>query len=72
MPIVPLTRFNESIVMGSGLLAFVLVIPLYFAFKKAVIGYRVTIVARYQQTKIWKAWAGTTFYKLYNKYIDKN
>jgi uncharacterized protein (TIGR03546 family) len=68
MPIVPLTRFNQSIVMGSGLLAFLLVIPLYFVFKAAVLKYRSAIVARYKQTKIWKAWAGSAVYQWYNKY----
>jgi len=68
MPLVPMTRFNNSIVMGSGLIAFILVIPLFFVFKRLIIKYRATVVARYKQTKIWKAWAGTSFYNWYLKY----
>ena len=68
MPIVPMTRFNNSIVMGSGVLGFLLVIPLFFAFKSLIAKYRLTVVARYKQSKIWKAWSGTTIYKWYTTY----
>ena len=68
MPIVPLTRFNNSIVMGSGVVGFLLVIPLFFVFKRLIAKYRETVVAKYKQTKIWKAWAGTAFYKWYLTY----
>lgn len=70
MPIVPLTRFNNSIVMGSAIVSLILLIPLYFFFKAMILKYRLTIVARYQQSKLWKAWASTSFYKWYTKYDD--
>jgi uncharacterized protein (TIGR03546 family) len=68
MPLVPLTRFNNSMVMGSALVGFGLVIPLFFLFKSGIVKYRATVVARYQQTKIWKLWIGTSIYKWYQKY----
>ena len=68
VPFVPLTRFNNSITMGSALVSLVLVIPMFFVFKAAVFKYRETVVARYQQTKIWKAWTGTSIYNWYSKY----
>jgi len=68
MPFVPMTRFNNSIVMGSGLISFIFVLPLFFVFKKLILKYRATVVARYKQTKIWKAWSGTSFYNWYLKY----
>lgn len=68
MPLVPLTRFNNSIVMGSGLIAFLLAIPAFFVFKAMIIKYRATVVARFRETKFWKAWAGTTLYKWYTTY----
>lgn len=70
MPLVPLTRFNDSIVMGSGAIGFLLAIPAFFAFKILVIQYRATVVARFQSSKAWKAWSGTTFYKWYTKYEE--
>ena len=70
MPLVPLTRFNNSIIMGSGLVGLILVIPAFFIFKTLVIKYRQTVVARFKGTKIWKAFAATKFYNWYNKYTE--
>lgn len=68
MPLVPLTRFNNSIVMGSGAIGFILVVPLYFVFRHLVRTYRVAVVERFKQTKLWKAWVGTSIYKWYTTY----
>lgn len=68
MPLVPLTRFNNSIVMGSAVVGFALAIPAFFVFKALVIKYRSTVVARFKQTKMWKAWTGTTLFKWYTTY----
>ena len=70
MPLVPLTRFNNSIIMGSGILGFILVIPAYFLFLYLVRQYRITVVARIKGTKIWKLMAATSFYKWYAKYQE--
>ena len=70
MPLVPLTRFNNSIIMGSGLLGFILFIPAYFIFLALVRQYRITVVARIKGTKIWKLMAATSFYKWYAKYQE--
>lgn len=68
LPLVPLTRFNNSIVMGSGIIGFLLAIPLFLVFRSLIDRYRETIVAQYKQSKIWKLWASTSFYKWYLKY----
>lgn len=70
MPIVPLTRFYNSIVMGSGLVSIILAIPTFFLSKKLIIKYRATVVARYQQTKFFKALKATKFYGWYSKYDE--
>jgi uncharacterized protein (TIGR03546 family) len=70
MPIVPFTRFNNSIVMGSLLTSLILVIPAFFIFKKLILKYREVVVARFKQTKVWKIFTATTFYKWYVKYDD--
>lgn len=68
MPLVPMTRFNNSIVMGSGLIAIILAIPAFFLFKTLIIKYRQSVVAKFRQSKFWKAWTATTFYKWYTTY----
>lgn len=68
MPIVPLTRFNNSIVMGAGLIS-ILVAPFaYFVFVFLIQKYRATVVARFEGTKFWKAIKATSLYQWYVKY----
>lgn len=68
MPIVPFTRFNNTVVMGSGVVAFALSPFVYFFAKIMVSKYRVVVLARLKQTKIWKAVQATSLYKWYYKY----
>ncbi len=68
MPIVPFTRFNNSVVMGSGLLAILLAPIVFFAAQYLISKYRLHIVSRFQKTKFWKVVQATGFYKWYAKY----
>ncbi len=67
-PLVPMTRFNNSIVMGSMIISFVLAPIAFVVFKILIIKYRATIVARFRETKYWKAFAATSIYNWYCKY----
>ena len=68
MPIVPFTRFNNSLIMGSGIVAFLLS-PLVFILSKILIKkYREKVVERLSQTKIWKAVKATSLFQWYYKY----
>lgn len=68
MPLVPLTRFNNSIVMGSAAIGFLLAVPGFFVFRALVLKYRVTFVARFKQTTFWKGWTATKLYAWYTTY----
>ncbi len=68
MPIIPLTRFNNSIVMGSLVLSVLLTPLLFFIFKSLIIKYRISVVEKFKKSKFWKAFAATSIYNLYNKY----
>lgn len=70
MPLIPLTRFNNSVVMGSGIIGFTLAIPLFFGFKVFIVKYRQNVVARFRDSKIWKLWTTTVVYKWYSKYSE--
>lgn len=70
MPLVPLTRFYNSIVMGSGLVAIVLAVPIFILSKILIMKYRQLIVARFKSTKLWKLMQATSFYKWYAKYDE--
>lgn len=68
MPLVPMTRFNNSIVMGSMLIGILLAIPGFFIFRHLILKYRSSVVENFKQTKIWKAWTATKIYNLYCSY----
>lgn len=70
MPLVPLTRFNNSIVMGSMIVGLILVTPAFFVFRALIVKYRVVVVARFQGTKLWKSFAATKLYNWYTKYNE--
>ncbi len=68
MPIIPLTRFYNTIVMGSGVVSIAL-IPFVFIVSKIMIAkYRNTVVVKAQKTKAWKYFTATKFYNWYATY----
>ncbi len=70
MPIIPLTRFYNSIVMGSAVLSILLSPFVFFASRVLIQKYRELILARLQQTKLWKLVKATALYKFYAKYDE--
>ncbi len=68
MPLVPMTRFNNSIVMGSMIVSVILLPFAYFGFKYLILKYRQTVVARFKNTKFWKVFIATKFYNWYTTY----
>jgi uncharacterized protein (TIGR03546 family) len=68
MPILPFTRFNNTIVMGSGLVALALSPLIFFVSKKLVIQYRESVLEKIKQTKMWKVIKATSLYKWYYSY----
>lgn len=72
MPIVPYTRFNNSIVMGSAVVTFILSPFVFILSQYFIIKYREVVVARFQKTKVWKFVQATKFYQWYYKYDQFN
>jgi uncharacterized protein (TIGR03546 family) len=68
MPIIPYTRFYNSVVMGSGVVAFTLSPLIFIGAKILIQKYRIKIVEKFKQTKIWKAVKATALFKWYAKY----
>lgn len=70
MPIIPFTKFYNSVVMGAGVVSLLLAPIVFIVSRKMVMKYRVVVVARFQQTKFWKAVKATSLYKWYAKYDE--
>jgi uncharacterized protein (TIGR03546 family) len=69
-PITPLTRFNNTVVLGSFVGAIILFLPIYFGMKKFVIAYRMTIGARVERLKIYQILKRTSLVKWYQRVRD--
>ena len=70
IPLGPLTRFNNTLVMGSFLSGLVLVFPVFFGMKKFVVVYRERLEDRIKKLKIVQALKGSKLVQLYEKIRD--
>jgi len=68
VPFLPLTRFNNSIVMGSAVLTIPLSPVIFFVSLKLIVAYREAVLARFKETKFWKAVKATSLYNWYYTY----
>lgn len=68
MPIVPFTKFNNTVVMGSFMVALILSPFIFFLSKFLINKYRKTVVERFKKTKFFKALKATSLFKWYAKY----
>ncbi len=69
-PIAPLTRFNNTVVLGGFLSAIVLAFPVYFGMKKFVIAYRSTVGARIERWKVYQVISKSFVVRWYLKIRD--
>ena len=65
MPVVPLTDFNNTVTLGSLVFSLVGFVPVYLAARWGVARYRVTIGARLQQSKWYRALTASKLYNIY-------
>jgi len=68
MPLVPLTRFYNSVVMGSGVVSIILFPFLFLLTRFLVSKYRQKVVEKFKDTKFFKALKATSLFKWYAKY----
>jgi len=68
MPIVPLTNFNNTIVLGSLVFALLCFVPLFLATRWAVARYRATVGERVRQSKFYRAVMASKVYNVYKMF----
>ncbi|OGS26943.1 MAG: hypothetical protein A2297_01020 [Elusimicrobia bacterium RIFOXYB2_FULL_48_7] len=69
MPIVPLTRFNNTVVLGSLVLSLVLFVPIAVLTIKFIVYYRSKLASKVAQWKIMKLFKLSPIYKIFSAYI---
>ncbi|MGH7674607.1 MAG: TIGR03546 family protein [Gemmatimonadales bacterium] len=65
MPVVPLTDFNNTVVLGSVVLALALFVPLFFVSRWGVTRYRATVAERLRRSALYKTVTASKLYNLY-------
>jgi len=66
-PIAPLTRFNNTVVLGSLLFGLVLFLPVYFGMKRFVLAYRLHLHSKIEKWKIYQVISKSTLVRWYDK-----
>jgi uncharacterized protein (TIGR03546 family) len=66
-PIAPLTRFNNTVVMGSFVCGLILFLPLYVGMKRFVLAYRTHIGARIERWRIYQVISKSMLVRWYNR-----
>lgn len=68
VPIVPWTRFYNSIVMGSAVVSLALAPIVFVGSRMLIERYRRAVVSRFKDSRFWKFWKATSFYNWYQRY----
>lgn len=66
-PLISLSRYNNTVVIGSFVVAILLVLPVFPSIKYFVLYYRKYIDPKLQKLKIVQAVKGSKFYSIYDK-----
>jgi uncharacterized protein (TIGR03546 family) len=64
-PVVPLSNLDNSVVLGSLVIALVLFVPLFYASRWAVARYRASVAERIRRSPVYKAWKASKLYGVY-------
>jgi uncharacterized protein (TIGR03546 family) len=64
-PVLALTNFNNSVVLGSVLVWFVLAVPVFVGAHYGVVHYRATVGARLRKTRIYHTIVASQVYNVY-------
>jgi uncharacterized protein (TIGR03546 family) len=67
-PLVPYTRFNNSIVMGSLIFSLLAFYPVYWGGRFIVVKYRETLMERFNRLRIVQVFRASDLYKWYSRY----
>lgn len=69
-PLAPLTKFNNTVVMGSFAGALVLFLPMYFGMKQFVVQYRTHLHSKIEKWKIYQIISKNSLVQWYHRVRD--
>lgn len=66
-PVAPLTRFNNTVVLGSFVAGFLLFLPVYFGMYRFILAYRTHLHTRVERLKIYRVISTSALVKWYDR-----
>lgn len=69
-PLAPLTRFNNTVVLGSFLTGLLLLVPVHLGMSRLVVSYRSTIGRRVEQWKVYQILSKSSLVQWYKRIRD--
>jgi uncharacterized protein (TIGR03546 family) len=70
MPIVPYTRFNNTILMGSLIVSLAALYPVYWGSRIGIVRYRETFIERLSRWRVVHVLRASTLYRWYMRYSE--
>ena len=70
MPVVPFTRFNNTVVLGSTVTALALAVPVYLLTKRSIVAYRTRWAEKVENARWVKAFKASFVFKWYVRVRD--
>jgi uncharacterized protein (TIGR03546 family) len=67
-PLIALTNFNNTVVLGSVVVWLLALVPLFFLMRSLVTRYRVAVYARLQRTRVFQAVKASRVYNIYTMF----
>ena len=64
-PVIALMNFNNTVVLGSFLIALILFLPIFYGGRWAVTRYRATVAERIRRSAVYKMWKASKLYSVY-------
>lgn len=65
MPIIPWTKFNNTVVLGQFLFGLIFFVPLFFVFKKLIVYYQTNLQTAVNKLKVVQMLKGLKIYQLW-------
>lgn len=65
LPVIPLSNYNNTVVLGSLVGWMALVLPIYFLAQRGVAAYRTKVLPRIQQSRFFKVMKASKLYNVY-------
>jgi uncharacterized protein (TIGR03546 family) len=71
LPIVPFTKFNNTVVMGNLVIGWLLFKPLFHGFKKALLVYRERYQARVEKSRVMRTIDSWRWVQVYQRWMKR-